>query len=65
MDESKALKLLSIAVKALGWNIAIPEVNEDADVPGLIIGKPEYIDWVLNCIGKKSLPIKLRKKSNE
>jgi hypothetical protein len=64
VNKNKAYKLLIEVITALEWSIAIPKVDDDMNVPGLVIGKRDYIDWVLKCIGNKSLPIKLRKKSN-
>jgi hypothetical protein len=42
-------ELIDIASE-LGWQIAIPETEEDDTVPGLIIGEPEYVEEVLEAL---------------
>lgn len=37
-------------VEELGWNVAIPHVEEDDEVPGLIIGNPEYVEAVTEAL---------------
>lgn len=39
------------AAKELGWEVAVPKMrNDDADVPGLIVGTSVYVDKVLGYI---------------
>jgi hypothetical protein len=33
-------------IEQLGWSVAIPEADEEEDVPGLIIGTQEYVSAV-------------------
>ena len=62
LGEKDAFQLLMTIAEALRWNIAIPMVGDDEEVPGLIIGKDEYINWIQDCIGDTPIPDKLRKK---
>lgn len=39
-------------VEELGWNVAIPQVEEDDEVPGLVIGKAEYVDAVTEALAE-------------
>ena len=65
LGEKEALNLLGVIAEALGWNIAIPKVGDDDEVPGLIIGKDNYIQWIEDCIGDTKIPEELKKKINE
>lgn len=60
LTEDQALELLSIAVRAMGWNMSIPNVDDDEEVPGLIIGKDEYIKWIEDSLGDQDIPHSLR-----
>jgi hypothetical protein len=43
----ESLQRLIKAVEDCGWSIAMPGVdNEDSEVPGLIIGRDDYIDII-------------------
>lgn len=33
-------------IDQLGWSVAVPEGDDDEDVPGLIIGTQEYVSAV-------------------
>lgn len=48
MSEEELFDQLLEIVFKLGWDIAVPKVDDDDDVPGLIIGTPEYLDDVLS-----------------
>lgn len=39
----------------LGWCIAIPDIEDHEEFPGMIVGSPEYVDRILSHIpdGKK------------
>lgn len=42
-------RLLNL-IAEIGWSIAIPDVSDDEEVPGLIIGTEEYVGKVLACL---------------
>ena len=44
------IKELMGICEELGWDVAIPDTEEDEEVPGLIIGYPEYIEKVLDAV---------------
>lgn len=45
----EAVEALSNVCEFFGWQMAIPKmIDEEADVPGMIIGKQEYIDQVVS-----------------
>ena len=46
MSDEPFIQLLQL-IEELGWDLALPDIDDDDDVPGLIIGTPEYIEWVL------------------
>lgn len=48
--KQQLMKELIEIVGQLGWNIAVPDFGEDEDVPGLVIGEPEYIDKILEIL---------------
>lgn len=62
ISENQALELLMIAAEAMGWTIIVPDVDDDEEVPGLIIGKEEYVDWILDTLGDDPIPHALRMK---
>jgi len=46
MTPEKVQKLLK-ALEEIGWDIAIPETDDDVLLEGFIIGKPHYIETIL------------------
>jgi hypothetical protein len=48
--KSQLIKDLLEICEELGWSVAIPDTEEDEEVPGLIIGNPEYIEKVLDAV---------------
>lgn len=62
LTEGEALVVLVEAADALGWNVAIPSIEDDEEVPGLIMGKDGYVDWVTEKLGNEPIPASLRKK---
>lgn len=47
LDNETAITQISEACKTLGWNMAIPDQNDDEDVKGMILGTDEYINEIL------------------
>jgi len=45
-----AIEQIISACLELGWDIAIPESDEDVPVVGFIIGTSEYVDHVTECV---------------
>ncbi len=45
-------KALIGIVEQLGWSVALPAVKDDAEIPGLIIGTPKYLDEMLEIVEK-------------
>jgi len=44
----QAMNLILSGVKSIGWICAVPGmVDEDSEVPGMIIGTKKYVDDVL------------------
>ena len=41
------LKAIILACKELGWEIAIPNVEGEEELQGLVIGTRDYIDHIL------------------
>ena len=50
MTEKQIFDDLLQAIAALGWTVAVPGVGDDDDVPGLIVGKDEYVNAILEYI---------------
>jgi hypothetical protein len=46
LTEEEAFDQLIKALEALGWSMAMPSVADDSEVPGMVIGKAGYIDFV-------------------
>jgi hypothetical protein len=48
-EEIHPIMLISMAALDMGWDMAIPDHkgNPDAEVEGMIVGTPDYIDDVL------------------
>lgn len=47
-SNEEAFEAIMKACEYLGWAVAVPTEDPDADVQGLVIGDPDYIDSVLN-----------------
>lgn len=61
LNEDQALQALLIAGEYLGWNIAIPTVDDDEVVVGVIVGRSEYVAWVMDHLPEE-LPNDLKMK---
>lgn len=48
--KKQLIKELIYIAEELGWNVCIPDVEEDEMVPGLILGEPEYIEEVMDAL---------------
>jgi hypothetical protein len=48
--KQQLIKDLLTICEELGWNVAIPQVEEDDEVPGLIIGTAEYVEMVTEAL---------------
>jgi hypothetical protein len=44
------VKELIDIVKELGWDMAVPDIDDHEEVPGLIIGEKTYVDYVVECV---------------
>ena len=44
---------LIAAIQELGWDIAIPEGNDEDFVTGLVAGNTEYVEKILNALDEK------------
>jgi hypothetical protein len=47
-SNEEALEAIIKACEHLGWAVAIPSDDPDADIKGLVIGEDDYVDAVLN-----------------
>jgi len=63
MTEDQAMDLMLAIAGHMGWNIMIPEVSDDEEVPGLIMGSIEYIEWIETQLTDKKIPKNLRHKA--
>ena len=63
LTEENALELLLMVAGYLGWEVMVPGVNDDEHVPGLIIGHPEYIEWIEGQLTDPEVPQHLRQKN--
>lgn len=43
-EDLHPIEVVCLAASELGWQIAIPMVDEDDIVPGISIGSEEYLD---------------------
>lgn len=43
---------LIAAIQVLGWDIAIPKGNDDEYIIGLITGRTEYVEKILDALEK-------------
>lgn len=43
-SHEEAVKALLMACKTLGWVVLVPNVHDDDDVEGLIVGTPQFCD---------------------
>lgn len=49
MTAEEAIESIIKGAEALGWNVAIPGVDdEEAECPGMILGTDQYIDDVID-----------------
>ena len=49
MNNEEAIESIIKGAEALGWNVAVPGVdNEEDDCHGMILGTNEYIDDVID-----------------
>jgi hypothetical protein len=62
LTEENALELLLMIVAQLGWQAMVPSVDDEEQVPGLIIGTPAYIEWIEKQLTEPEIPKNLRKK---
>ncbi len=46
--KAQLFKELIDIIHELGWSVALPNVDEDSIVPGMIIGEQEYIDSIVD-----------------
>lgn len=44
----EALNAIIKACEFLGWTVAVPNQDENADIQGLVIGEDEYVDKVMS-----------------
>lgn len=54
-DSEKRLQLfkeLIEIVTEIGWNVALPNCDDEDEVPGMIIGTEAYVDRVTNAVDK-------------
>ena len=42
-------KLIQL-IQNLGWDIALPDLNDDDEVPGMVIGNENYVQSVIECL---------------
>lgn len=47
MDSAKFVELLKLISEA-GWVFAVPELEAEDEVPGLIIGTADYVESILD-----------------
>jgi hypothetical protein len=47
------IDFLIAAIESIGWDVAIPEGNNDDSIPGLVTGNSEYIEKILNALEKE------------
>ncbi|MBN1637340.1 MAG: hypothetical protein JW866_00105 [Ignavibacteriales bacterium] len=47
-EEIHPTMIVVMATKEMGWNIAIPNGDDDEELSGMIIGTNEYIDSIIN-----------------
>lgn len=47
MKEEKIKELINI-IKELGWQLAIPDGNDEAIIKGMIIGEESYVNYILS-----------------
>lgn len=47
ISEEELLGTLVATISQLGWSVALPDIDDEATVPGMIIGTENYIDAVL------------------
>ena len=43
-SQEEAVKALMLACKRLGWQVLVPNVDDDEDVQGLVVGTKEFCD---------------------
>ena len=48
--------------KEMGWNIAMPSVGQNDEIPGLIVGTPQYVDQVCEALDQGHFRLKISKK---
>jgi hypothetical protein len=48
--ETYYFESIARACEALGWQISFPKVKDDVDIPGMIIGTPDYVNNVLDAV---------------
>lgn len=48
LSNEELFDLLINVVHEIGWDFALPRIGEDDEIPGMVIGRPDYIDAVLN-----------------
>ena len=46
-EEIHPVMLISMAAMDMGWQIAIPNDDEDNDINGMVVGTEKYIDEIL------------------
>jgi hypothetical protein len=63
MTESQAMDLMLMIAGHMGWEIMVPEVSDDEEIPGLIMGNVGYIEWIENQLTDKTIPLNLRRKA--
>lgn len=47
MQLEQDIKVLGEICSRYGWSLAIPSGDDESEIPGLILGTPEYIDFLL------------------
>lgn len=47
-EEAKAIDDIIKACETLGWHIAMPIQDNEDEVPGLVIGTNEYLEYILD-----------------
>lgn len=48
VTENELMDTLVATIAQLGWTVALPELNDDDPVPGMIIGTNEYVGSIID-----------------
>ena len=62
LTEGQAMELIMFAAESLGWVLLIPNVDDDEELPGVIMGSNDYVEWISKQLTDGTMPESLRKK---